>query len=105
MSMYLFIFGMLAVFAAFCWFYTRGDALTGRAVVISRRVGVAKYVARSTSGNGWNYLVTFRFSDGDELELYVSPEEYKQLEEGTSGTLVWHRDVLSYFEPDMEVTT
>ncbi len=104
MNISLFILGLLAVFIAFSWFYTRGDALTGHAVVASCRVEVAKYATRATWGNGWNYLVTFRFSDGDELELYVSPEEYKQLEEGTSGTLVWHKDVLSYFEPDMEVS-
>ncbi len=105
MNIYIFIFGLLALFVAFSWFYTRGDALTGRATVVSRRVEVAKFATRGTYGNGWNYLVTFRFSDGDELELYVSAEEYKALTEGSTGTLVWHNNVLSSFEEDLEVRT
>ncbi len=89
MSIFLFILGMLAVFMVFTWFSTRGDALTGRATVVSHRMGGAQ-----------TYLVTFHFSDGDELELYVSEEAYKTLAEGTFGTLVWHNNVLSRFEAE-----
>ncbi len=101
--MFLYILIGVLLFAVFCWFYTRGDALTGSATVVSRRVGLAKYSSKWSEG--WNYLVTFRFSDGEELELFTSKEEYAILKEGTTGTIVWHKDVLSYFEPDMEVTT
>lgn len=53
---------------------------------------------------GWNYLVTFRLSDGDEIELYVSQEEFKLLKEGLTGQLTWHKDTLSSFEPDKEAS-
>ncbi len=94
MILYIFILLMFALFAVTVWFHTRGSALTGRATVISRRVGT-----------GRNYLVTFGFCDGDELELYVSEADYIALNEGISGTLVWHKNVLSSFEEDLEVTT
>lgn len=105
------LFLMLAVpFAAFlfmAWRTTGGKVLTGPAKVVSRRVEVAKYPGRMQLGvetTGWNYLVTFRLSDGEEIELYVFENEYKALKEGLTGQLTWHKNNLSHFEPDMEVT-
>ncbi len=63
--------------------------LTGQATVIQRRVEVAK---RPTFRNGYNYLITFRLSDGEEIELYATEYVYRQLAEGQTGQLTWQSD-------------
>ncbi len=79
------IFGFGALLAL-QWFENSKPTLTGEATVVSRRLEVSK---RPTHRQGYNYLITFRLSDGEEIELDASPEEYKQLTEGRAGTLTW----------------
>ncbi|MBQ7000868.1 MAG: DUF2500 family protein [Oscillospiraceae bacterium] len=103
MTEYLFIGGLLLVcFAILLFSNTGGKTLTGPAMVVSRRVELAKVASRHS--NNWNYLVTFRLSDGEELELYVRKQDYDILTEGLTGQLTWCRENLSSFEPDMEVS-
>ena len=98
----LFIIGLLLVsFLALFFISSGGKTLTGPAIVISRRVELAKVASRHA--NNWNYLVTFRLSDGEELELYVFEQDYGKLTEGLTGQLTWCRENLSSFDPDMEV--
>lgn len=105
------LFFMLAVpFAAFIfmvWRTTSGKVLTGPATVVSRRVEAAKYPGRMQLGvktAGWNYLVTFRLADEEEIELYVFEEQFKTLKEGLTGQLTWCKDTFSDFIPDQEVS-
>lgn len=104
------LFLLLAIpFAAFLvmvYRTTSGKVLTGPATVVSRRAEPAKYPGRMQLGvetSTWNYLVTFRLADGEEIELYVFEEQYKMLTEGRAGQLTWHKDTLSDFIPDQEV--
>ncbi len=69
------------------WLINRKPTLTGEATVISRRAELAR---QPTRGQGYNYLVTFRLADGEEIELYTAESEYKQLKEGLTGQLTWH---------------
>ncbi len=79
-------------------FASQGRELTGTATVVSRRLEV------SSMGSKWadnyNRLITFRLSDGSELELHVTKEAYAILEDGDSGQLVWQGDQLRSFECD-----
>ena len=108
------LYGILAaaVIGRFIWQVidtTSGQVLTGRAVVISKRVSEGSY--RSAQRNAktwyvdrqWNYLVTFRLSDGEMLELHTFENEYHALKVGMSGQLTWHKQNMSAFEADMEV--
>ena len=80
-------------------FISQGQELTGTATVISRRIEVGKM------GDKWadnyNRLITFRFSDGSEMELYVSKEAYTVLQDGESGFLVWQGNQLLIFDSDI----
>lgn len=105
------LFIMLAIpFAAFVfmvWHTTSGKVLTGPATVVSRRADPAKYPGRMQLGvesATWNYLVTFRLADGEEIDLYVFEEQFRMLKEGLTGQLTWCKDTFSEFIPDMEVT-
>ena len=88
---------------------TGGHVLTGRATVVSKRVAEGNYrnAQRNAKtwyvGSQWNYLVTFRLSDGEEMELHTFENEYRLLKEGMSGQLSWHKQNMTGFEPDMEV--
>ena len=50
--------------------------------------------------SSWNYLVTFVFSDGEELQLYTTEAEYAALEEGRTGTLFWDQKQMVEFISD-----
>lgn len=67
---------------------------TARATVLSRRV-----VRRNEmyEHDPWAYLVTFRLESGEEKELKVPEETYRQLTEGRDGTLIWREDELVSF--------
>ena len=88
---------------------TGGHVLTGRAAVVSKRVSEGNYWnARRNAktwyvGSQWNYLVTFRLSDGEQIELHPFENEYHLLKEGMTGQLSWHKQNMTGFEPDMEV--
>lgn len=104
MEIYWMIGFLLVVFILYAWFSTRGEVYTGRVMVVSRRVeaGTGYGGGRWRSSN-WNYLAIFQFSDGQQMELYVSESQYDQLKENSTGQIVWYNDVLSEFIPDMEV--
>ena len=95
---------LLAVFiASFAFLLIRQKLINsapeyvGRATVISRRMGTARYHGKYSSG--WNYLVTFQVGN-DIIELYVTEMEYQSLTEGTTGTLRWQNENLCHFEPE-----
>lgn len=98
--MILFIVFIIAAFIALliCHFASQGHKLTGTATVLSRRLEVAKL--GSEWADYYNRLITFRLSDGDEIELYVTKEAYALLEDGDTGQLVWQGDQLLSFESD-----
>ena len=79
-------------------FASQGRELTGTATVVSRRLEL------SSMGSKWadnyNRLITFRLSDGSELELYVSQEAYAVLADGETGQLTWQGDQLTCFDGD-----
>lgn len=78
---------------------SRGKEMTGPATVVSHRlelgIGGGAYGA-----DNWNRLVTFRLSDGSELELYAIREDYEKLEAGMTGQLTWQKENLLHFDPD-----
>ena len=78
----------------------RPKILTGPATVDSHNVETARFGGRWS--HGWNYLVTFRLSDGDTLELYTTEAEYLTIEDGQTGTLFWDDNQLVDFIPDQE---
>ena len=80
--------------------YLRSQVLTGRATVVSKKLEHGRFGGKYSSS--WNYLVTFRLSDGEELELYVFEHQYAQLKEGSTGTLRWEKDTMQDFIPEME---
>ena len=80
-------------------FLSQGHQLSGTATVVSRRMEVGKMGGKWT--DNYNRLITFRFSDGGEMELYVSKEAYTVLQDGESGFLVWQGDQLLSFDSDI----
>ena len=103
MTEYLIIGGVILVcFGALLLTNVGGKNLTGRATVVSKRVDLAKVAGRRA--NNWNYLVTFRLSDGEELELYVFESQYHELTEKTAGQLTWCKENLISFDADQEVS-
>lgn len=77
---------------------SRGKEMTAPATVVSHRLELG--IGGGMYGNNWNRLVTFRLSDGSELELYAVREDYELLEDGTSGQLTWQKENLIHFDPD-----
>ena len=93
--------GLIALgFAAVLIFHfaTQGRTLTGTATVVSRRLELSSL--GSKWADNYNRLITFRLSDGSELELYVSKEAYEVLPEGETGQLIWQGDQLRSFDSD-----
>ena len=80
------------------YLYNRSPEYVGTATVVSRRMGIAQYHGKYSSGG--NYLVTFQIGN-DTIELYVCRQQYPELTEGTTGTLHWQRDNLLSFEPTL----
>lgn len=80
--------------------YLGGMTLTGRATVVSKKLEHGRFGGKHSSS--WNYLVTFRLSDGEKLELYVFENQYAQLKEGSAGTLRWEKDTMQDFIPETE---
>ena len=76
----------------------RKQEMTGPATVVSHRMEPGKFGSRYT--DNWNRMVTFRLSDGTELELYVTQSEYAELTDGQQGQLTWDKDILIHFDPD-----
>lgn len=88
------------IFLLYTALSSRGRTLTGPATVASRRVEHARFSGGKYSGQNWNNLVTFRLADGEEIELYTGQSEYRQLKEGLTGQLSWHRDNFVSFDFD-----
>lgn len=97
----MFLF-LLILFLLFSWFNSRGEAYTAPVQVVSSRVEFGR--GGGFRSSSYNYLVTFRFTDGQQQELFVSQGIYPQLTEGITGQIVWCNDIVSEFIPDMEVS-
>lgn len=74
-----------------------GPEMTGRATVVSRRVGAGRAPAAGSHGN---YLVTFALSDGETIELYTTNVVFRQMKEGLRGQLTWQGKNFCHFDPD-----
>lgn len=96
MWFYILIGALLLFFLLYHHFSTNGPVLTAQATVVSRRMEIGKMGGKWA--DNYNRLITFRFSDGSELELYVSKEAYAILEDGDTGQLCWQGDQLTSFE-------
>ena len=79
-------------------FTSQGREMMGTATVVSRRMEVGQMGGKWA--DNYNRLITFRLSDGSELELYVSKEAYDVLPDGETGLLVWQGDQLRSFDSD-----
>lgn len=80
-------------------FASQGRKMMGTATVVSRRLELSSM--GSKWGDNYNRLMTFRLSDGSELELYVTKEAYGILPDGETGQLVWQGDQLISFDSDI----
>ena len=78
----------------------RPKIVTGPATVECHRVEHGKYGGKWS--HSWNYLVTFRFSDGDTLELHTTLTDYQTIKDGQHGMLSWDEDQLMDFVVDDE---
>ena len=76
----------------------RKRELTGSATVISHRMDLG--VGGGWYGDNWNRMITFRLSDGTELELYAIQADYTAIADGQTGTLTWDKDILIHFDAD-----
>ena len=85
------------------WLHNRRPTYTATATIVSRRTEPGRYMRSKSAGpfggtSTINYIVTFRLSDGEELELLTGKEEYFILEEGLTGILEWQGTDFRYFE-------
>ena len=79
-------------------FASQGREMIGSATVVSRRMEVGQLGGKWA--DNYNRLITFRLSDGSELELYVTKEAYAVLQDGETGQLVWQGNQLCSFDSD-----
>lgn len=79
---------------------TREPERSAHAEVISRRVQSGNPHRSGRSTQGYTFLVTFRFEDGTEKELYAYDVEYGGLSEGMTGTLTWKGPYFVDFKED-----
>lgn len=78
---------------------TREPERTADAVVTARTIkSGANRSGRSVMG--YSYLVSFRLTDGKELELYAHDVEYGALREGMEGRLTWKGRYFVSFEQE-----
>lgn len=68
---------------------TKEPERTARAEVTARRVQSGDPHRSGRSIMGYTHMVTFRFEDGTEAELYTHDIEYGSLREGMTGMLTW----------------
>ncbi len=80
--------------------FSRSREMTAPATVVSHRLELG--IGGGMYGDNWNRLLTFRLSDGTELELYAIREDYEKLEDGISGQLTWQKENLLNFDPDLQ---
>lgn len=69
---------------------------TASATVLSRKVQRTNQVTNFQE-SPWEYLVTFRLENGQDLELRVSEDAYGALKEGIHCCIVWHSEELVSF--------
>lgn len=69
---------------------------TASATVLSRKVRRTNQITNFQE-SPWEYLVTFRLENGQELELRVSEDAYGALKESTHCCIVWHSEELVSF--------
>ena len=101
----MFVIILAVLFAVLLLVYhitTNGPTLSGTAQVLSRRVEPAKVSGGRYTGGQWNYMVTFALADGEELELYVTQDDFRELKEGLRGFLCWQKENLLSFEPEQQ---
>lgn len=67
---------------------------TSPATLLSRTV---RHVNTMYHESPWQYILTFRLENGEELELQTNEETYGSWAENTAGLLTWQGDTLVSF--------
>ena len=86
------------------WLHNRRPTYSATATIVARRIEPGQAIrSRSSSGirhtmSTLNYIVTFRLSDGEEIDLFTGEAEYHILKEGLTGHLQWQGTDFRYFE-------
>ena len=63
--------------------YMGSKHLTGPATVVSKQVEYGRFAGKHSSS--WNYLVTFRLCDGEEIQLYTFEKPIQNAQRGNQG--------------------
>ena len=71
-----------------------GKERSASATVLSHRLASARF---PTPGSTWDYWVTFALSDGTQVEVLTTEEQYHQFSQGTQGLLTWVGEKLLVF--------
>lgn len=79
-------------------FWRRGKERSDTATVKSHRMDMAKF---PTPESTWNWLVTFTLSDGQEVELHTMEVQFRELQDGQTGTLTWEGANFLRFEQEV----
>ena len=104
----LWILAAIAALAVLTHFYNRwayrdkddrGPEMTAHVTVHSKRVSQGRYLGAAPSR--WNFLVSFTFSDREEIELYVTQAQFSKLQENQTGQLTWQGKRFHRFDPDV----
>lgn len=103
MEQMIFWIALLVILPCLVWglpalFSRNKGKVTGHATVISHRMVLARVSSRHS--DNYNRMVSFRLSDGSELELYTTKEAYASLTDGQAGQLTWEKDLFYHFDPD-----
>ena len=72
-----------------------GKERTADATVISKRLASARF---PTPGGTWDHWVKFKLTDGSEVELLASEDQFEILTEGQSGSLTCQGEHLLTFD-------
>ncbi len=78
------------------WGSSHGPTQTGPAQVISKKLELSR--AGTRWSDNWNRLVSFRLLDGEIIELYVTRQEFEEIQEGQQGQLTWQKENLTSFD-------
>lgn len=98
--LYVFIIGTPLLALLVYGIFNRPKVVTGQATVECHRVEHAKMGVMWS--HSWNYLLVFRFPDGETLELHTTLSEYQTIKDGQHGMLSWDGNQLMDFIPDEE---
>lgn len=97
MKTFLYILGMSILFLGIYWFRvfpfrekkSKEPVRTSNAILTARHVKTGADRTGRSSGMGYNYLLTFRLENGEEVTVYAHDTQWGSLREGMKGRLTW----------------